>query len=788
MALRQIASLRSRLMMLLVLMGSVRAALGGDTPPRDVLRIARSNDGLRFTVDAEPLAVGGSSPDIERLDDGSLIVVYDASKESTGEATIMTLRRSKDGGRTWTTPTSIEFSGSSLRGKAARGGDLVVEEDDSLTLYFSATAEGSGQRSKKSAIIRSATSKDGDEFKVAPSSAYRCRGVASPQTCVVRTGAQRVMLVSEAATVKSNKDQLHEIHRAVSRDGRVFATTAAVQLSTNVRITSLVALDNGFRGYGWNDDGIVSLTSDDLKEWELDDGIRMTGAWDPAVVRLKNGTYVMIFNAGPTPAAGPNEATETVDGVAPRIEGDEGLARQEDDPEWLAEEEMDASGLAPPPDFAQPIDYAKWYRENALEPTEDNAFDAYLEFMPRFDEEGTTDREWPEFKDMFNGGEHEGPPVPWKPEDHPEWEQTHINAREVLTKFREANLRTGYAMRVEPTPDSDPLGPAEDRLLINLQLPHLAPHRMLAKATLADAWRAGTDGKVDGEKMIEAWKTVLRGAEHVERGSTLIENLVGIAERRLVEINARAALDQGVFDAKQMERALETLRQFDRNATDPVSGVRGEHAMALDTTQYLFSPPDAQGRPSINPDRVERIQELMGDESGTSRDEVEKMTPEDAKATIRAFDGYYRELGEQMRIGYPDVRASDLEASTERYANTSPITKIMLPSLSRVHTLRARTEASRRATQLSYAVHIHRARTGQWPKSLDDLPSEFGGEMRTDPFSGRPFGYRVGKDGPTIYSVSENGIDDGGVHSPRWGDNAEDEAASDDHVFWPPQE
>ena len=60
--------------------------------------------------------------------------------------------------------------------------------------------------------------------------------------------------------------------------------------------------------------------------------------------------------------------------------------------------------------------------------------------------------------------------------------------------------------------------------------------------------------------------------------------------------------------------------------------------------------------------------------------------------------------------------------------------------------------------------------------------------MRIDPFTGRYFGYRLTEEGPRIYSLSENGIDDGGIHSPRWDDKIENDAGSDDHVFWPPQD
>ena len=58
--------------------------------------------------------------------------------------------------------------------------------------------------------------------------------------------------------------------------------------------------------------------------------------------------------------------------------------------------------------------------------------------------------------------------------------------------------------------------------------------------------------------------------------------------------------------------------------------------------------------------------------------------------------------------------------------------------------------------------------------------------MRTDPFIGENFGYRLTPDGPTVYSFGENGADDGGVHHPKWGDGAKP-GESDDYVFWPPQ-
>ena len=107
-------------------------------------------------------------------------------------------------------------------------------------------------------------------------------------------------------------------------------------------------------------------------------------------------------------------------------------------------------------------------------------------------------------------------------------------------------------------------------------------------------------------------------------------------------------------------------------------------------------------------------------------------------------------------------------------------------SLSRYYQLRARSTASQRATQLAYATELFKAHHGRYPESIAELPGDRGETMKIDPFTGDYFGYQLTEDGPRIYSMSEDGLDGGGVHAPRWNDVPADDG-SDDHVFWPPQ-
>ena len=59
--------------------------------------------------------------------------------------------------------------------------------------------------------------------------------------------------------------------------------------------------------------------------------------------------------------------------------------------------------------------------------------------------------------------------------------------------------------------------------------------------------------------MADALETVLRGASHIDRGMTLIEDLVATSERSLVQKNARWATKHGVLRGADLDRAIDAL-------------------------------------------------------------------------------------------------------------------------------------------------------------------------------------------------------------------------------------
>jgi len=753
------------------------------------IRMARSRAGLRFTADSDLSFPDMESPELLQKKDGELVALFTGGARR-GCGPELYYSTSTDGGNEWSKPGLVDFG--KARCKSAPHAETLALDDGTFRLYYTSAISRNPRSGPVLSVIRSAISDDGIRYETEPGIALRCRGLTDPRACVFERDGKIEMYLSDPLRRNKAGDELRAVSRGVSRDGKRFASRAPLELDEPMHITSVVQLKNGLRAYGWSDEGIVSLIASEDGEWTVEKGVRLEGGWDPAVIRLKNGSFLMLYDTRPRPKAPPpgsgalarspdsDVATDEQVVVAASSDSDDLVAEDVLEAAGFQEETNDGFGFAPGPAFEAPVDYMQWYQQELVGPVEDNAFDAYAQFM--IGPDGDRHSDWPELKDMLNDENYDGEPGPWKPDEHPEWERTHEHVKLMLGKFRDASRHTGYALTYHPAQHPD--GPTEEsRLLVNMVLPTLSPHREAARAAFADAWRA-PDGKVDGDKMIDTFETVLRSAEHLGRGSTMIESLVGLSLRQLTDTQARWALELDVFDEKQLQRAFDTLRRYNPELEDPIRYIRGEHAAALDSTQYLFGPPGPDGKLHADPNRAEYLSNMIGDQE-TTKEDFAALGDDDARAALDAFNGYYRELTEQMRIGYPDVRTADLDALYERYADTSPLTKMFLPSMSRYYHLRGRAEASRRATQLSYATHLHRARTGKWPKSLDDLPGNLSRGIRTDPFSGRDFGYRLTEDGPMIYSHSENGIDDGAVHSPRWAPTEEND--SDDFVFIPPQ-
>ncbi|MFH1417036.1 MAG: hypothetical protein ABII12_01940 [Planctomycetota bacterium] len=544
-----------------------------------------------------------------------------------------------------------------------------------------------------------------------------------------------------------------------------------------------------------------------LDAWYDAEELALADAREAAIESLKSGEEADEDEAfyGSDEAMTPEELEEELwakDGeeeeewLPPDEEAYENDVEGRDSTDGWSDFECTEDGV-PLPDFVHPVNYRTWF-EQRHDPglVEDNAYDYYAALMFGPDGGHRTGHVIPHFVNMGSDQSNTSPPGPWHPDERPAWEQSYHEAADLTARFAEAASHRNYVRQPlfslpgDTRPDA--ISEGDDRstdpelrnLLLNALLPDLSAHRMLVKQTMSDAWRA-PDGVVDPQAMIDSLDTCLSSGGHIAEGEFLIESLMGVAIKMFVETHARQALVHEVFDADELELALEVFIEKDTPLPDPGGWVSGEVAASLDVTQYLYGPYEDGREPKLDPERFERLHKWFGTDSEPvpqlSAEEIESSDP---RATADKFVGYYREVGEKMRIGYPDHKRAEFDALAKSYTDDK-ITEMLVPSLGRAHQIATRYEASRRATQLTYAIHLHKARTGAWPGSLDDLPPRYTETARTDPFSGADFAYRVTDDGPLLYSTSENGADDGGVHHSRWNDEETDNG--DDYVFWPPK-
>ncbi len=815
-------------------------------PNQGVIRLAKSRDGVHFSEVDDVLLRDASSPSIIRLPGGQLLALVDYVPDSDKKRhSVMAITKSVDMGRSWSPLRRIvirDENGRSLRGRA---GDLVYRSSRPLRLYFSEASSPKSQNRGTSRFF-GATSRNGITFRANRQPLLTIESSVPFNNCAYIVRGKTHLLAGTHDPMALAQQKRGGLHHAISRNGWRFAKLPEIKMPVPCAISSVVRVRDGYRAYATTADGIVSLISRKGRSWKFErDGTSIPSGREPSVTRLSNGTYLMLYTKDVESAAqgatssqlveanqfgafddmtgdvdflelGEDEFAEATGADGEFEQGDlatndessnnESVGSDVDDSSsqvtdasretkqdmdrYPAGDEMvlvDEEGFAPLPDFVHHVDYLQWYSDYALDQTGDNAFDAYSQFMPGSLASDSPESNWPEFHNMFTDQDYDDSPAPWAPEDRPNWERSFQETQYLLELFREATQHEGYASPpVTSTGEDDGWSDASG-LLMSIMLPSLSSHRTLSKATLAGAWRK-EGGRVSPDRMTDAWRTALRNANHMRLGATLIEELVGMAESALVHKNARAALKHKVFSsAGEIAGALATLAELDHDLRDPMLSIRGEHAMSLDTVQYLFTPTTSDGKPAPNGKRLDAVLGLFNG-SNESRDRIMRATAEDAYQAVETLDSYYRELGELMRIGYPEVRAKDVDAVRTRRVGTDNPMKEWLPSLGRFYKLRARYEASRRATKLTYATHLFHAHEGRWPSSLAELPAEPGETMRIDPFTGNYFGYRVDQDGPRIYSLSENGTDDGGVHSRRWDDRITNDRGSDDYVFWPPQE
>jgi hypothetical protein len=194
---------------------------------------------------------------------------------------------SSDGGRTWTAPRTLTFTGLPTGYQRPFDPTLTVREDGSLRLYFTCSPAGPNPVNG----FCSATSTDGLTFSVDPGPRFY-PGRSTVDCAALRWNGQWHLTSPIGAPQEG-------AYHAVSDDGLAFTRLADIPSVNNVNWTgNLVAVGSALRFYGSPGPGLWWSATTDGASWSAPASLGIQGG-DPAVVEAEPGRWLLVFTGPP---------------------------------------------------------------------------------------------------------------------------------------------------------------------------------------------------------------------------------------------------------------------------------------------------------------------------------------------------------------------------------------------------------------------------------------------------------------------------------------------------------
>lgn len=318
---------------------------------------------------------------------------------------------------------------------------------------------------------------------------------------------------------------------------------------------------------------------------------------------------------------------------------------------------------------------------------------------------------------------------------------------------------------------------------VALLLPDIHTTRDVARAfNLRAMWHVG-EGRLP-----EAWndlKVNFRLARVTGAGPTLVGQIVAIAIDGMTLNKVIALLQQEELDAafarqvlddlNAMEKPCDIVRSFDESEritfADTVVMLADTVVMLMDDTPSISVQNLGLGDAA---DFVDAMMRLKVDWNIGLREAnswynrlVESASLPTRTERLAAYEKYEQDLSHVARTANaPGRLIASLFSSEARSAVISDVLiSLMLPALGAAMNAEDRAITMLDLTRTAAALAVYRAEQGVYPETLDQLMPGVLDKVPDDLYSGKPFIYRRMPDGGyLLYSVYENGADDGGTN------------------------
>jgi len=259
-----------------------------DTGPwNSGLFIATSEDGLIFTDEKLFLEHSGVA-NLIMISDSTLIATFQYfSFVNEDMFNIIAYTTSRDLGKTWSSIKPVEINDLSA-GESKNGCDptLVELPNGQLRLYFTYH-----QRGEEYPQLFSAIGDSIDSDFLSEGQQLSTEEIILDPAVVYFDGMWHHYTVKHGQEFESDPEAEKISVHSISEDGLDFELVDEITLDMQF-LGDVIEDDGGLRFYN----GRQSAFSTDGYNWTLDDGERIDGA-DPGVVKLSDGSYIMIYTA-----------------------------------------------------------------------------------------------------------------------------------------------------------------------------------------------------------------------------------------------------------------------------------------------------------------------------------------------------------------------------------------------------------------------------------------------------------------------------------------------------------
>jgi hypothetical protein len=318
-----------------------------------------------------------------------------------------------------------------------------------------------------------------------------------------------------------------------------------------------------------------------------------------------------------------------------------------------------------------------------------------------------------------------------------------------------------------------PWPPPESGMLFETTLSDLSGLRMLGRARVASMELALEAGDLD--EAVEAFDQAMMIARACSHQANMINQLVGWSVADLALQRLRFAMARRDLDAPTLRRFRERLRARTPLGR-PAQGLEGERLLFLDTLQWTFTD-NGRGNGRMLPAAAAHfgVSEFGATVPGSDGQppriiNVAGFFLASRKAHAREADAFYREAIRQAALPRPerDLTAVDVDALVKDLGRRYFLLCMVVPAVARFVQQSDAVQCHVAGTALQLAVEGYRAEHGSLPPALDALVPSWLDAVPTDPYSGRPFVYRLvpaaeNERGYVLYSVGADGKDDGGA-------------------------